>query len=70
MLHMFHDNPHEISWQDLKILLIKMDMTVTDLAHEIDCARSSIYLAFSRRNRPGVMRKIRDFYKTHNAEFA
>ena len=54
-----------MTWEDLKILLVRMDMTVTDLAREINCARPSVYLAFSERNRPGVMRKIRDFYAKH-----
>ena len=58
-----------MKWEDLKILLVRMNMTVTDLAREIGCARPSVYLAFSDRNRPGVMRKIRDFYDRNNPNF-
>jgi hypothetical protein len=57
-----------MQWEDLKILLIRKDMSVTALARELDCARPSIYLAFSDRNRPGVMRKIEDFYDRHTTE--
>ena len=58
-----------MKWEDLKILLVKMNMTVTDLAKEIGCARPSVYLAFSDRNRPGVMKKIREFYDQNNPNF-
>jgi len=54
-----------MKWEDLKILLIRLNMTVTDLARELKCARPSIYLAFSKRNRPGVMKKIERFYERH-----
>ena len=46
-----------------------MDMNVTDLAKELGCARPSIYLAFSKQNRPGVMKKLREFYDKHNHRF-
>ena len=58
-----------MTWEKLKILLIRMEMSVTDLAKHIGCARPSIYLAFSRNNRPGVMKKIREFYDEHNGRF-
>ena len=58
-----------MTWEQLKILLIRMEMSVTDLAKQIGCARPSIYLAFSKENRPGVMRKIRKFYDEHNPRF-
>jgi len=58
-----------MKWEELKILLIRMDMTVTELAKKLQCARTSIYLAFSRRNRPGVMKKIREFYDRHSRNF-
>ena len=54
-------------WEDLKVLLVRMHMTVTDLARELECARPSIYLAFSRGNRPGVIRRIEEFYGRHNS---
>jgi predicted transcriptional regulator len=57
-----------MEWRDLKILLVKKDMTVTSLARRLNCARSSIYLAFSEQNRPGVMEKIEDFYERHNSD--
>lgn len=53
--------------EQLKILLIKLDMTVTDLAKELDCARPSIYLAFTRGNGPGIMKRIREFYNSRTA---
>ena len=52
-----------MDWRELKILLVRMDMTVTQLAQELRCARPSVYLAFSHRNRPGVMKKIEEFYE-------
>lgn len=58
-----------MTWEKLKILLIRMDMNVTDLAKELGCARPSIYLAFSKQNRPGVMKKLREFYDKHNHRF-
>ena len=58
-----------MTWEDLKILLIRMGMTVTDLAREIDCARPSVYLAFSERDRPGITEKIQAIYDKHNSRF-
>jgi hypothetical protein len=54
-----------VSWEELKILLIRKGMSVTELARKLNCARPSIYLAFSKGNRPGVMRKIQDFFDQH-----
>lgn len=58
-----------MKWEDLKILLVKMNITVTELARRIDCARPSVYLAFSDRNRPRVMARIQEFYDTHRPDF-
>jgi hypothetical protein len=57
-----------VTWEDLKILLIRKGMSVTELARQLGCARPSIYLAFSKGNRPGVMRKIQSFYDLHNQD--
>jgi hypothetical protein len=57
-----------VKWQDLKILLVQLDMSVTDLAEELNCARPSLYLAFSKGNRPGVMKKMQDFYNKHRPD--
>lgn len=57
-----------MEWEDLKILLIKKDMSVTELAKMLKCARPSIYLAFSERNRPGVMKKIEEFYNEQTVD--
>lgn len=54
-----------MTWEKLKILLVRLNMTVTELAKEIGCARPSIYLAFRDNNRPGVMEKIQAFYDRH-----
>ena len=59
----------KLTWQKLKILLIRMDMSVTQLAEQIGCARPSIYLAFSRNNRPGVLKKLQEFYDKHSPKF-
>ena len=58
-----------MDWEQLKILLVRMNMSVTDLARHLGCARPSIYLAFSRGNRPGVMKRIRRFYDKHSPDF-
>ncbi len=57
-----------MEWADLKILLVRLDMTVCDLAKELGCARPSIYLAFTKGNRPGVMKRIQEFYDTRQIE--
>ncbi len=58
-----------MTWKDLKVLLVQMNMTVTDLADQIGCARPSIYLAFSKKNRPGVMKRVQKFYDHHNRRY-
>jgi len=54
---------------ELKILLVRMNMSMTDLAKKIDCARPSIYLAFSKNNRPGVLKRVHKFYSENHELF-
>ena len=55
---------------DLKILLLKMGMTKSALSRELHCSRYSITAAFRLGNRPGVMRKIVDFYERNKRRVA
>jgi hypothetical protein len=55
-----------MTWEELKILLIRMNMSVTDLAREIHCSRPSVYMAFTQGGRPRVLKKIEQFYEEHS----
>jgi hypothetical protein len=62
---MCNESDRSATWEEIKILLIRKGMSVTELAQTLNCAQPSIYLAFSKGNRPGVMRKIQHFYDQH-----
>jgi len=59
-----------MTFKDLKILLIQLDLKPADLARTLRCHRCSIYFAFGRGDRPGVLKKIENWYEENKGRAA
>ena len=55
---------------DLRILLLKMGMSVAALARELHCSRMSIYGALYTDLRPGIKKKLAAWYNANKGKAA